>query len=449
MTSRRGPFPLAALRHTGTVLDEASLADVREMWHNVPVIAVARRLFLSMVLSGSFSFAIPKLGLRSNTAMDKMIQAYWLPWLRQVYEWIKLVGVCPYFLIRRGEHRVPVTPDWALGYISVETVAREPARRFHWNWYAPDKTNPTMYWVLSEDAPSPYGVLRSALSTLLAQYRSLRILERAQDVAATQCARRVHVLERRPDQSLPNDGLNRFSAYKNAETHQRHNEVADMQLRLRTRQIAQALNAQGRLRDARSTATPLSWTESEAEALEEIDDGLARRVVVLNPGLAYKEPAKPSLVAKVEEARRQFDIMAAAAMDMALEMIMPLSAARAQSQQGVDRFQTERVREQVAFFSTALKNALILAYRDAFEETFGLAWRAQRTHDAVMLYPELDVVVELVPAALATDAEITDLFAKGLISQATMGHLLFRSKNLPEALMTLRPPVELAPAKKK
>ena len=107
-------------------LDVATVQDLLEMYRSAPAIGLARKSFLAKVLGEPFTFSIPAIGVRSNKDMEHIISAYWMPWLRGVYDWCMMFGVCPYYFASPtggagggGGHKVPVIPDVDLGYVTV------------------------------------------------------------------------------------------------------------------------------------------------------------------------------------------------------------------------------------------------------------------------------------------------------------------------------------------
>ena len=131
----KGGFQIKGVRPEEVPIDQEAMSDVLHMYRNVPAIRVARDTFLSMVLCGPFTVSIPKLGLKSDTDMNRMIERYWMPWLRSAYDWMKMYGVCPYYFVRpKGQdlHQIPKVPDVELGkrvrarYIFGRANARAP-----------------------------------------------------------------------------------------------------------------------------------------------------------------------------------------------------------------------------------------------------------------------------------------------------------------------------------
>ncbi len=81
---------------------------------------------------------------------------FWIPWLRSVYDWMKMLGICPYYYEKRGEHLIPVVPEMDLGTISVY-VNKKHKIKFKWRWTHGDKQreeDTRMQWILGDHPPT-------------------------------------------------------------------------------------------------------------------------------------------------------------------------------------------------------------------------------------------------------------------------------------------------------
>ena len=181
-----------------TRLDEAAMLDIFNMYHSTPSMKVARDAFMSMTLCAPFEVQIPALNLTSNGDLKVLIETYWMPWLRTVYDWLKMFGVvCYYFKrVRKTDHYYPVVPEYGSGYISTWINDKHEQK---WKWYwthtAQLEEEKTMHWITSNHYPTIHGVLRSPCSTLLDDYRTVKILRESLEVASTQAARPPYLFE--------------------------------------------------------------------------------------------------------------------------------------------------------------------------------------------------------------------------------------------------------------
>ncbi len=426
-------------------LDEATIQDLIGMQTSVPVIKIARRTVLAMTLSEPFTFSIPALGLESRGDMEKIISAFWMPWLRKVYDWIKLLGICPYYFEKtKGPkgHKIPVIPEMGLGYITV-VVNKDHKLEYKWYWSHGTHTEQEtkMLWIVTEDKPNEKGQIKSPLASLLPTYRSMLKLQKAQDIACTQAARPVHIMEFTPNaRTAINDDLTHMVAdFGKAAgiTKARRDQMRNQEIRVKTAELYKQLQHVHDNNTVRATVQPTMWSDTNEQMLEEMDAGFSNRVVALRPDFHYKSAAMPSLVASFREAEDAFNILAAAQMDFSMEVLQPAGAARAQNVEGATQFINGRVQENASFFKTVIQAALTIAYYDDFKETMEAArsWKLENLggdpSTVTCLYPELDVVVEFASASASSYAEFKEMWLDGLMTQKTFGTHAFNSKNLP------------------
>jgi hypothetical protein len=425
-------------------INTETLKDLLDMLRTRPIFDVASRSFLSMVLGEAFTFSIPAIGLISNKEMEKVIQAFWMPWLRQVYLTCKLLGICPYYFEKTvdGMHNIPIVPDLDMGYITVSvTEAHKINYKFYWSHGIQPEEETNMLWILTENKPTMAGELRSPLVALLPNYRSLCKLQRAQDIAATQSAKPVHVMEYTPSsRTATDDNLAHLPAdFGGAAgiTRARRDAIREHEIRTRTNNLYRSMREANAQNLQQSTTQATLWTDSPMDVMEEMDAGFANRVIALREGYKYTQSAKPTLVGDYYAAEASFNIIAAAVMDFALELLQATSSSRAQNVEGAARFENDRVKEQTNFFITVLKSALVIAYREQFTQVMEDArnWRITRLKgdpgNVAYLYPELDVEIDLSSSTVISYDELRAMLYDGLITQDTFGHHALKSKNMP------------------
>jgi len=446
----RGPFRNV----TGvqeSVLDCQALSDIRRMFYGMPSIQLARDAFLSMVLCSPFSFSIPRMGLQSNESIQRIIERYYMPWQRASYDWMKMVGVCPYYFERHGEHLVPIVPDMELGEISV-IVNKNHKIEYRWRWTGDcdplNEGDKTMYWIIGDYAPSSTGELRSPLASLLPSYRTILVLQQSLEVASAQCARPTHVMEYHPNAaSARNDNLTQLVGTfgeKAAGLHAGRQEMAKAQeIRVRTSELMRQLRetAEGNSGQASAPRKRLLWTDLESDAVDRYDAGLSSRVFPMRPDFKYVAPQKASIVADLDKHLHYFNLLAAARMDFSIEFVQPTGSRGGANLGGAERFESERIKEALNFFTAITKTALILAYRKQFEQGFAQAKEWKRKHprrngalvagDVADMYPELDVEVHMSCTPFMSYADLRSMYMDGLMSKETFAHHAFHMRALP------------------
>lgn len=455
MQRGKAAFLFGASRPEEAALDEGTVQDLLTMYNNVPVIKIARKSFLSMTLSEPFTFSIPALGLVSNKEMEKIIQSFWMPWLRTVYDWVKLFGVCPYYFKKTNgpkAHNIPIVPNIELGYITVVVNKdHELEYKWYWNHGTNSEQETKMLWIITEDKPDKNGRIRSPLVSLLPNYRSLLKLQRSQDVASTQAARPVHIMEFTPNaKTANNDELTHLVAdFGKAAgiTKARRDQMRNQEIRVKTAELYKQMQNTHNANTIRSTIQPTMWTDTSEQLLEEMDAGFSNRVVALRPDFHYKAAQAPSLVGDYYAAEAAFNMVAAALMDFSLELLQATGQSRSQNVEGAQHFENNRMQETTAFFRSVLQPALVIAYRDQFEQGMDDArnWRISKLkgdpNNVSILYPELDVVVDLSGSTVTGYDELREMLYDGLITQETFGTTVFKQRNMPiEQMVNLKMP---------
>lgn len=437
----------------GQPLDADAVRDLRDMYEGMPIFSIARRTFLSMVL-GPFTFSIPRLGLVSNDSMQRIIETFWLPWCRDVYDWIKMFGICPWYVRMQGDHPVPVVPGIDLGYISVRVNQQRRDVEFLWTWTLDTRTSfgnvtsggPKMYWITSQDRPDRNGTICSQLASLLPHYRTILVARNAQNTVVKRLEDPVHVIEHRiGPRSQQDDNLSHFTADFGEAAgigQQRREAEREMRTRENIHALQQQMHRQSVHNREQSTQQPETWSTTPEQMMHEMDSGFPNRTIVLRPDFYYREAAKPSIGVDYLKLEAQFNLYAAAVMDMALELLTATGTARSQNIMGAERFARDRIKDASRFFSTIIHDALIIAYQKQFlatmEEASSFSMARRRNPEAghlaanfMDLHPELDVTVEMTSALVTSDDELRKLCSDGFLTAETLGRYLFANHNIP------------------
>lgn len=445
---RRGKGP-NLLNFTDEVgLDTAAIQDIQDMYRNSPAIVLARKSFLSKTIGEPFTFSIPAIGIVSNKDMEKVISFHWMPFLRQVYDWCQMIGICPYYFKKVGEHKVPVVPDLDLGYITV-VVNKDHQLEYKWYWSHGVQTEQQtdMLWIMTENRPTNKGIIRSPMASLLPTYSSLMKLKRAQDIAVVQRARPVHIMEHVNTKHMHNnDDLSTlvadFGAKAAGISKARREAQIQQNIRVKTAELYKSLQQASDANHTKSTMQPTLWTETPTDTLEEMDAGFSNRVIVMREDFKYSQAAKPEVIVDYYKAEMQFNTLASAVMGFSMELLTPVGNARAQNVKGAQDFENDRIREQSTFFQTVLQSALIIAYKEQFQQAMDDArnWRISKLggdpQKVAVLFPELDVQIDMSSASVTTYEELKEMHMDGLITKETFGTHVFKNKNLPMEQMT-------------
>jgi hypothetical protein len=430
-------------------LDPATMSDVIHMFRNVAVIKVARDAFLAMVLCGPFNFSIPRLHMVQTPDITMIIQRYWMPWLRNVYDWLRMFGICPYYFKRanrRSNHQIPIVPDIEKGYITVSVDdSHDTKYRWYWSHGTTVKEDKRMLWVTRDDAPPITGEIISPLSSLLTRYRSLLVLQESQDDAATQAAHPPHLFEYHPPKSASGqDDLTHMTAQFGEKAagvlRARKDQMKAREMQVRSKELFNQLQntfMRNRRVDPAVERGRLLWTDTPEDVVKRHNPALYERGVALPADYKAATVTKPTLVADLGKAIASFNLEAAAAMNFPLEMIQPTGSARAQNIQGSIRFINEAIKEWLTFFTSVAHSALIVAYKDQFDRLFDDAHKTAINRqggdpwDIAQMFPLLDVKVNMQCTPLMSYEDLSQLHMDGLMSKETKAKHAFHLYGLP------------------
>ena len=431
-------------------IDRCAIADITHMFHNVPEIYIARETFLSMVICGPFSFRIPSLGLRSNKDMSLVVARYWTPWQRKMLSNIRKFGICPYYFEYtqdcdgNGGHPIPIIPEMTSGIMTVMTTKKHHLKyKWYWNDGMQQLEHKSMLWVLSDYPPDRNGNIRSALASLLPQYRLLRVIEQSLSIAVTQNANPTHVVEYHPaGGTARNDDLTTLNANFGTKVagavRQREESSRQSQITVRTKEFLEQTRIVNNINmyNGMATQPKLLWTDAPEDQLSRFNSGFDR-VIPFNPDFKYVQAARATVVTEYEKHRAAFAVAAAACNDYSLEFIQPHGSARTQNIQGSERFENERIKEALQFLTTATQTALVIAYRKQFMEGFEQAkqWRMMRggiAIDVAQLCPEMDVEVDMKCTPHGEYDQFKEMWMDGIISKETFAHHALHMKSMPE-----------------
>lgn len=430
-------------------LDPAAMADIVQIFRTEPAVSTSRESYLSTTLSSPFTFHIPKMGLQSKGDMQRVIERHWMPWLRKVYDWTRMFGICPYYFERRGDiHQVPIVPDIEMGRIRVAVNPKNRKLEYKWYW-TPSGINMQMQhdkkilWVITDRAPTRTGQFRSLMASLLPRYRTLMILRRSLEKASTQNTNLAHILEYHPSAgTASNDNLTQMVANfgeKAAGLSKARQEIARAKdIRVRTDELMQQVQIMNSAHAGTSARrqTRLMWTDTDDSVLERMDAGLDN-MIPLRPDFKYVSPARSTVMAELEKYQNAFDVDAAAAMGYAYELIRPTGSARTQNVRGGERFVNERAKDGIAFFTMVAHSALIIAYdkplRDGFTDFS--SWQVNRKggdqHAVAELHPEIDVEVFMSSAPMITYETLQQMWQDGILSKEDFANHAFEINAMP------------------
>jgi hypothetical protein len=373
-----------------------------------------------------------------------------------MFDYLHILGLVPYYKKKVGHagDEVPVIPDLELGTISV-TVNRKHELEYKWRWNHGFEQGEErkMLWITGDHPPTRSGQIRSPLVSLLAQYRTILILQRSLEITAAQCAEPTHIAEYHPSvATAKNDDLTQLVATfgeKAAGMSKGRQEAARQQeIRVRTADYIRQMQAMQQANLINSGGIPskqLLWTDLPHDVAERMDSGLATRMFPMRPDFKYVAAQKPTIVDDLLKHLMDFDRKAAAIMQFSIELITPTGSARTQNIQGAERFENEHIKYWLNLFTSKTQEALINCYRVQFEKTFADAkqWRINnRAHGdpAVIadMYPELDVEINMSCTPFVQYDELKQMWMDGIMEKEEFAGHAYHLRSLPADSMNIR-----------
>lgn len=437
----------------------SDVVDAWAIYHNTPWIKIARNTFIGKVLVTPPRVTVRGIEESMTDEFAYDMETHWVKWLSDVYDWEKAIGVCPWYLHREGDLYFPVVPAFEAGRIQTY-LTKKGRQKFEWYWTTGDQHKPqasqeparNVFFYAGAHAPSPAGALRSVVSTLIADWRSINVLREASEIAWTQQSHQQHLLEFHPPRNnMADDNLTTLEAFgdeiANTVMH-RQEAFARNRMAVRTTNLAQALaqtlmhNSQARL----SLLERSSNNETAAHQSKRVNANSVERAVRLEPDFHYKSVPAPTVHGDLTKLQQAYDHKAAAIMDFPIQLIeAPGGFARGVANlQGNRQFINDRINAWVKTFKHLIRQAFVEAYR--VDVTGELVRRGKRKHpeDFVKLH---DIEVEI---ASAPEADFHQLQREGYMNKKRAGERMFEQIGLPlEDLEITKTPEEMMPSTKK
>jgi hypothetical protein len=205
-------FGKSRIEYTEVQLDPAQVRDVHELYTTHPIIRAGRDSFVNMILRCRPSVTLKSMPFNITQELEMLLDFKWRHWAENVYDHVKMFGLCPFYLekVPGTVHKYPVVPVFGSGVISTY-LDNKSKQQFKWHESAQGmgrmrstdtEKKDILWWYDSEIAlPTKDGKLRSAVSTLLMDWRTRKIMIESMEIAQYQAARPQHVFEYSPPKS--------------------------------------------------------------------------------------------------------------------------------------------------------------------------------------------------------------------------------------------------------
>jgi len=306
----------------GVRLNEEQVQDVYEMYHNVPYITVSRHAFITMVLD-----CPPEVKLKKHKQVEQtlfisdIMKEYYLPFSHQVYDWIKMFGIYPWYSekISGTEFSVPIIPPIGSGYIKTHLNAKHK-QVYMWFWDDDMKNGydkrVKFRFKSNSSKPDIKGNLRSSIKSTLNEYKTIRLVQESTEIAAYNQARPQHVFEYKPPRNAPgDDNLTTLDSFGEdiagiVQKQQEHLRLKKAGIRTDALKysVMQSI-AMNQGVQMRFGAQPILRSESGNTVWERRNASLLDKAIPLQADYTYKAAATPKVAVDLIKITQHFETM--------------------------------------------------------------------------------------------------------------------------------------------
>lgn len=443
-------------------LSVPQVQDVWKIYYGTPHIKRSRDALMAMTLHSPPRIEVENLDLEADVELTTVLETYWLPWLEGNYDYDKMIGITPWYFrrIRGTKHLYPCIPPWGSGYITT-WLDKSHEQQFSWYWHDETKADKNMFFEYGRHCPALDGTLRSPMASLLADWKTERVVRQSTEIAAYQQVRRQHIIEHHPSKMhMADDNITMLESLGEEYA----SDVVMMQERLQMQKMTVRSDA---LREALDLATsqnmgvrrkfgkgPFMASESQNEQWERENASILSHSVTLKPDFVYKAVPEPELKINLEVYAKRLDQVSASVMDIPYQMT-DTSGKLATNMKGVMRFVNERIRFWLSRFEMITKKAFVMAYSQEVENEF----YKRRMHRKRGFFVDDEVTVSISVTPLAEYGELRQVLEDLIIDREKYAVHAFNSLGLPledihiqpiptvekEAERTLAPPRKKKP----
>ena len=448
----------------GVRLNDDQIHDVYEMYHSVPYITVSRNAFVNMVLDCPPQVKLKKHKQVEQTLfMSDIMEEYYLPFTHQVYDWIKVFGLYPWYpeKITGTEFSVPVIPPMDSGYITTHLNAKHK-QVFKWFWNDTKTTTghdrrvkfrfKSMY-----GKPDIHGNLRSGIKSALAGYKTMKIVRESTEIGSYHSVRPQHVFEYKPPRNAPGDDnlttLDSFGEDIAGIVQQQQEGLRIKKQNIRTDALRYSVMKSIEMNTGvqmKFGSQPILRSETGNTEWERRNASLLDKAIPLQADYVYKAAATPKVAVDLIKISNHFETMLTAIMDFPREMIEAPSGNKKASA-GTKTFLIGRVNDWNNFLQKELKHVFIQLHRKQLEAGFEVVAKNRRKKNNYTPIHIDDEVEILMPcSSIATHEDLKEVYMDGLMDQKTFAKHTFMLLGLPQDEITLsEPPLTEAPPKQK
>ncbi len=420
-------------------LDPAETRDIWEIFHRNTFMNVSRNAFIAMVLHTPLKITLA--GVSMNKELVILFELYWTDWMISKYDWLQCFGVAPWFIqnVSGTHHRFPKVPKFNSGHIETYLDSHHN-QQFKWFWKdgGEDKS---FFFDLKSHAPDVDGHYTSPISTLLNEWRTVKIVRESIEIASYRQARTQHVFEFHPPKNVQGDdnliNLESFGDNIACTVMSQQEGLQNAKYSIRADELQRSLAsaaASNRGLKARFGVQSFLKSEGQDQRWERENANVLENGIPLRPDYSYKPVPSPNVHANLPDICARFDRMTSAILDVPLSIIEAMGGKTTANVQGGFRFLNERVKDWQEYYKRSTKRAFLILYGDELQKDLNHRARiihSQRPDIVLNMYIDTHVEVEMAYTPIANVADIERLHETGFMKKKVAGAHIFNVLGMP------------------
>lgn len=417
-------------------LDMRMMNDIHEAFSTLPYTCIARDAFVSIVLRCPPEITMKTLkDWQMTDELRALMQMYWLPWNISKYDWIKQFEIAPFYFekVRGTEHFIPVVPPYGSGRMTT-FLDKQKKQQFRWYWANESKHDSRFYFDLGDRPPGLDGKIRSTMSSIIAEWGTLKIIRTAIEVSTEAQKTTRTLFEYHPPKNLHDDNLETLEAYGDKVAGSVMSQARDLET-MKFKMSKQVLDWSLMQADAENrakmggTAKPNNRSDSLDKLVQRTYATMMSTGTPIPADFVAKTIPAPHVTADMHKIWERLDEACSAMMDIPLQLIESrVSRSNAAGVQGNMFIVNKRIKGWVRFFEATTKRAFLLTYGLILQEDMTrMRIQNEKMNPARMLelYVESEIEVHIPCTPIASEEHVKQLWKDGFMSKQRAAEHLF------------------------
>ena len=429
-------------------LHEGETVDIWEILHRLPFAKAACSIYNSIIAKSPASVQLSR-HQEMAPELKILFDLYWMKWDYDSFVWEIAFGVVPWRPIHVPGtiHQYPEVPKFGSGYISTYPD-KNGSQRFKWYWTTgKNGEDKSFYFDVKSNPPDLNGRYTSAISSLLYEWRSVKIVREAVEIASYNQARVQHIFEYHPPKNVPGDDnlatLEEFGDTIAGTVLSQQEGLQNAKMTLRSDALQDAIStANSRNRGLKARFGTHAYVRSETQGQKwELDNAnVLEKGIPLKADFYYKPAQSPHVHANLNELCTRLDHMASAIMDVPISLIEG-AGKNAANVQGSFRILNERIKDRQEYRKKITKKAFLIIYGKVIQEDLNRRTRlihSERPDIMLELYADTEVEIKIRDTPIITAADLQNLNLGGYMDKKVVAEHLFNVFGLPESDISVK-----------